>query len=425
VDLSLQLQHDLVAVQTETDLHVMVELSAPPAPTDQDREPLRVALVIDRSGSMHDGRLEAAKRSASYLASQLSSADQLAVIGYDDEVLVAHPLQPVHAPAVDAALAGLQPGGMTNLSGGWLKGVEELGRASDGIRRVLLLSDGHANRGIVDAAKLERMSAEIAGTGVSTTTIGFGDGFDEDLMTAIADAGSGHGYFAETPDDAAGIFAAEFENLATLVAQNVSVEVRPTGDVDTIEVLNTFPSTAVPGGVQIQLGDAFADRSVRLVLRLRVPAIASLGLATIGEVVVRWVAVGDEVAHHTVTEPLVVNAVSADEATDQLPNTAVTEEVVVLTTGKATEQARELADRGDYDAAKQLLDDNLAVLREVSRNHPAADQLRETIDRLERTSATLGAESYGPAEAKRMHYEQRHLRANKRNRTSPDERTDR
>jgi Ca-activated chloride channel homolog len=416
VDLSLQLQHDLVAVQTDVDLHVMVELAAPPAPTDRDREPLHVALVIDRSGSMHGGRLEAAKRSASYLGHQLTSADQLAVVAYDDEVSLLHPLQPVDATRIDGALAGLMTGGMTNLSGGWLKGVEELGRVADGVRRVLLLSDGHANQGIRDRSTLERMATEVAGGGVSTTTIGFGDGFDEHLMTAIADAGSGHGYFAETPDDAAGIFADEFADLATLVAQNVSVEVRPSGEVDVIEVLNAFPSTAVPGGVQVQLGDAFADRSVRLVLRLRVPAIASLGLATIGEVVVRWVAVGDEITQHTVTQPLVVNAVSADEAAQQLPNAAVTEEVVVLAAAVATEEARKLADGGDLDEAKKVLDRNLAELRKVSPDHPAAEELRASIDRLERTSEMLGAEAYGPADAKRMYYEQRRMQQNKRNR---------
>jgi Ca-activated chloride channel homolog len=422
MDLSLQLQHDLVAVQTETELHVLVELASPPAPADRDREPLRIALVIDRSGSMQGGRLEAAKRSASYLAHQLTAEDQLAVIGYDQTVSLELPLQPVDVHRVDAALAGLTPRGMTNLSGGWLKGVEELSRVSDGVRRVLLLSDGHANRGITDRMTLERMAIEVAGGGISTSTIGFGDGFDEHLMTALADAGTGSGYFAETPDDAAGIFAEEFEDLATLVAQNVSIEVRPTGDVQFVEVLNDFPATPVPGGVQVQVGDAFADRSVRLVMRLHVPALASLGLAAIGEVVVRWVAVGEQVAQHTVRQPLVVNAVNLDDAARRLPNGTVTEEVLILTAGRATEQARALADRGDLAGAKQLLDVNLARLRAVSPGHPAADQLRLSIERLEQTSRRLAADAYSPAEAKRMLYEERRMRSNKRNRVDPDTR---
>jgi hypothetical protein len=41
-------------------------------------------------------------------------------------------------------------------------------------------------------------------------------------------------------------------------------------------VLNAYPSAAVAGRVQVQFGDAFADHTVRVVLPLRVPAIAHL-----------------------------------------------------------------------------------------------------------------------------------------------------
>jgi Ca-activated chloride channel homolog len=419
MDLSLQLQHELVAVQTETDLHVLVELTAPVAPTDHAREPLRIALVVDRSGSMSGAKLEAAKRSIAYLAEQLTADDRLAVIAYDDQVTLPFPLGPVDVGAIGQALAGIVSGGSTNLSGGWLKGVEQLRQVDDGVRRVVLLSDGHANTGITEPAVLARMAGEVAGSGISTTTIGFGDGFDEHLMTAIADSGGGSGHFAQSPDDAAGIFAEEFDDLATLVAQNLSVEVRPSADVEVIEVLNAYPSTVVAGGVQVLLGDAFAGHTARVVLRLRVPAIAQLGLASIGEVIVRWVALDGQIAEHTVTQPLVVNAVSADDASEGLPNAAVVEEIVVLTAGRATEQARDLAEQGDLDGAKRLLDANLARLREVSSDHPAAGQLRETIARLEFTGQAMASETYGPAEAKRMHYESRNLRRNKRNTSTP------
>lgn len=419
MDLSLQLAHDLVAVQTETHLDVLIELTAPTPAVDQDREPLRIAVVVDRSGSMRGAKLEAAKRSVAYLAAQLTSEDRLAVVAYDSTVTLPYPLAPVDVGAVGRALASFGPGGQTNLSGGWLKGVEQLRGIDDGIRRVVLLSDGHANVGVADMATLARMAAEVAGSGISTTTIGFGDGFDEQLMTAVADNGGGSGHFAQSPDDAPGIFAEEFDDLATLVAQNLSVEVRPSAEVSVVEVLNTYPATPVAGGVQVLLGDAFAGHAVRVVLRLRVPAIERLGLATIGEVIVRWVSLDGGVAEHTVTQPLIVNAVSADDASQSLPNAAVVEEVVVLTAGRATEQARDLAERGDFEGAKQLLDANLAQLRAVSADHPAAVPLRESIARLDVTSRAMDAESYGPAEAKRMHYESRNLRRNKRGTRTP------
>ena len=71
-----------------------------------------------------------------------------------------------------------------------LKGVEVLqGAKGDGPRRVLLLTDGQANVGIVDRASLAAMSQNASGAGVGTTTIGFGEGFDEELITE--DGGGG------------------------------------------------------------------------------------------------------------------------------------------------------------------------------------------------------------------------------------------
>ena len=63
-----------------------------------------------------------------------------------------------------AAIEGIFSGGSTNLSGGWLKGVETLA-ALDGdavTRRVLLLTDGQANVGITDRGQLATMARASA-----------------------------------------------------------------------------------------------------------------------------------------------------------------------------------------------------------------------------------------------------------------------
>jgi Ca-activated chloride channel family protein len=101
------------------------------------------------------------------------------------------------------------------------------GGAADATRRVLLFTDGRANAGITEPAALVGMATSARDEGVGTTTIGFGDHFAEDLLTAMGDAGGGNAHFADTPDAAPTIFAEEFEGLARVVAQNVSVEIRP------------------------------------------------------------------------------------------------------------------------------------------------------------------------------------------------------
>jgi Mg-chelatase subunit ChlD len=80
-------------------------------------------------------------------------------------------------PDVRAASAGPQhvgARGATDLGGGWLRGCEHV--ASEllelGVNRVLLLTDGLANRGITSLEELEHHAAELRKRGVSTSTFG-------------------------------------------------------------------------------------------------------------------------------------------------------------------------------------------------------------------------------------------------------------
>jgi Ca-activated chloride channel family protein len=400
-------ENQLLVVESEHRVHCMLELTAPAAPTGRTRPPLYLALVLDRSGSMAGPKLDVVRQCASFLVRRLAPTDELALVTYDDGVQLVAPLAPVHQDALLARISTIGSGGTTNLSGGWLKGVEELGRAQgDGPRKVLLLTDGLANVGVTDAPSLVGMTRNAAeATGVGTTTIGFGDGFDEDLLTAMADAGRGAAHYAPTPEAAPGIFAAEFEDLVSLVAQNVSVEIRPTEDVRVLGVLNAFPAVAVPGGLQLQLGDAFAEESRRVVFELHVPSLASLGVRTIADVVVRYTEVGEQIAQHELTIPLVVNLVSADEAASAGPDAEVTEEVVILRSARAQQEARELADRGEFDQARKVLSEAAEDLRAIAPRSKKADELLEQAEMLDTSASMAAPESYSAAVRKRMRNE--------------------
>ena len=414
---SVRLEHQLVAVEDSRDINCMLELLAPPAPSQTERRPLAVALVIDRSGSMAGRKLEVTKACASFLVDRLAADGQLAIVTYDDQVQLRAVLAAVgpNRGSLHQVIAGISPGGQTNLSGGWLKGIETLSAVDETTtRRVLLLTDGQANIGITDATQLAVMAGASAGDGIGTTTIGFGDGFDEDLLSGLADAGRGGAHFAETPDDAPGIFAQEFADLVTLVGQNVSVEIRPAWeDVAVLHVLNQFPQVPVAGGVQIQLGDAYGDERRRVVFSLHVPTLGEMGVKTVAEVIVRYVSVGATIEAHTLTLPITVNLVSADEAAAQTADAEVTEEVVVLLSARAQEEARTLADRGDFEGAKERLSSAAAELRKTAEGSARADELLARAETFTARSIDLDPMTY-MIERKKMTYENRLLRERKR-----------
>ena len=84
------------------------------------------------------------------------------------------------------------------------------------VSRVLLLSDGGANRGLTDPAKIAQACGRMAKAGVSTSTYGLGGGFNEELMSAMAEAGRGNAYYGATAADLKDPFEAEFDLLRAL-----------------------------------------------------------------------------------------------------------------------------------------------------------------------------------------------------------------
>jgi Ca-activated chloride channel family protein len=359
---------------------------------------------------MQGDKLEVVKRCAAFLVDRMQPADELALVTYDDQVDLLAPLAPVDKAHLRSAIAGIEVGGMTNLSGGWLKGLEELRRRDDGNRRVLLLTDGHANEGITDPDRLVQLAAGQAGEGVTTTTLGFGDGFSEELLTAMADAGRGTGYYIASAEDAPEAFAAEFSDLVSLMAQNVSVEIRPTNAVQLVAVLNDHPSVSVEGGVQVLAGDAYAGQELRVVAKLAIPSLAALGPVKVADVVVRYVSVGDTVEAHEVTHPLMINLVAADEAAAVAPDAEVIEEVTVLLAARAVEEARRRAEGGDHDGAARVLRKASADLRASAAGSTRAEELIEQADSLTQLHGMLGDGVFSAMASKELHYNSRTLR---------------
>lgn len=208
----------------------------------RQRTPLAVALVIDRSGSMQGRKLDEAKRSAMEILARMNDKDMVTVVTYDDRVDVSLNLMSVELAKVllPAKLDEIYPRGSTALHDGWLKGAELLAPLSnnDQMCRVILLSDGQANMGIVDPDQIADQVRALANAGITTTTVGIGLGFNEELMTAIANAGQGNAWYGQRADDLAESFDAEMSFLSSLAWRNVRVRIN--SDLDTIHVRNDY-----------------------------------------------------------------------------------------------------------------------------------------------------------------------------------------
>jgi len=185
--------------------------------------------VVDRSGSMDGQPLHEALRCVSHIAGCMTPADQLSVVVYDSEVDVLMPLALVKsADSVLRAIAGVQSGGNTNLFGGWEAGAKQLeGGVDASISRIILLSDGQANNGLCEIPAIERHCSEWLAKGITTTTVGLGRGFNEDLMISMARAGGGQQYYGQTAEDLYDSFDEEFQLLQSLCLRGLHIKLIP------------------------------------------------------------------------------------------------------------------------------------------------------------------------------------------------------
>ena len=242
-----------------TRVHALVEVRTS-APSDLQRLPLHLGLVIDVSGSMQGEKLRATQEALRNLLRRLHPEDRVALVAYSDVVQVVERTGGSEKQRLIDQVARLRAGGNTNLSGGWLEGLAQVERerSAKGLHRVLLLTDGRANLGVTDPEHLAAIGRRGLEQGVRTTTLGFGADYDEDLLTRIADESGGNAYYIETPDHAANAFLQELGELGNVVGQNLELIVGCEPGVRLVDA-TSFPGRRDAHEALFRVGDLYAN----------------------------------------------------------------------------------------------------------------------------------------------------------------------
>lgn len=256
---------------------LVVRIVAPHRPVSTERAPLDVAFVVDRSGSMSGNKLALAKEGVLRAIDHLDGRDRATLVCFDNFVDLLAPLQTVtsnNRGQLRDSLRQIESRGSTDLAEGWLTGCRQLadtapGGAAHRLKRAILLTDGLANQGITDAGELSRHAWELRSRGISTTTLGLGEDFDETLLAAMAESGGGNFQFIAEPGDLPAFFQRELGELLAIGAARVRLQLT-TPDGMKAWLVSTFRNERAQRVRTIEVGDLPAGDEIVLVFDVEV-----------------------------------------------------------------------------------------------------------------------------------------------------------
>jgi Ca-activated chloride channel family protein len=374
MSLSVTPDRPLIRTGARSRRYVRVELGAPEAPPNRNHLPVNVALVLDRSGSMAGGKIGMARAAVLRAIRILRPQDRFSVVAYDNEIDVVMPSSPATPEAraeAERRVRDLQPGGATDLCGGWLRGCEQVGLhlAADGVDRCLLLTDGLVNHGIVDPVEIVAHAAALRERGVATSTFGVGADFDETLLRRMSQAGGGGFYFIEDPAQIPDFLAGEVGDALEVVAPRAALMVEA-GEKVVVGSLNAFPCRRDGSSWRVELGSLLRGQSLDPVLALTFPE-GTLGsahavtvslvdrsrtLETCASVVVRFPSRVDPVRTYERCASVVFRYARDEEVNAQPRERSVERRVAALYAARASQEALELNRAGDFEAARRALE---------------------------------------------------------------------
>ncbi|MFI5384835.1 MAG: VWA domain-containing protein [Fimbriimonadales bacterium] len=195
----------------------------------QHLRPINLALVIDKSGSMADyDKLSRVKTSLLALVSRLRETDVLSIVIFDDEAEVLMPARTLEdKDEVKQLIRRIEPGGSTNLNAGLMLGYREALKhfRKNATNRVILLTDGIANRGVTDPKSIAEASSSFNDKGIDLSTIGVGLDLNKDLLRELATSGRGLFHFVADNEDVEKVFVNELQSLLSPVAAEPNLEI--------------------------------------------------------------------------------------------------------------------------------------------------------------------------------------------------------
>lgn len=354
----------------------------PPSREDsriRERPGLNLGIALDRSGSMDcGGKLDYAKQAIAHLFGQVEDDDIGSLTIFDNEVeTVIPPTRGADRDKMIKTLSRILPGGRTALYDGWVEsGIQVSKNQEKGkMNRVILLSDGLANVGETNSDLICSAVHGLKQRGISTSAIGVGSDFNEDLLQGMAECGDGSYHYIADPMQIPVIFDHELDGVVYTLGTGVTLELHPGAGVQSVKCLNEF---AMDDSDRWMLPNLIAGQHREILLRLTLNPKKSNRRTDMK--------VCDLTLHYSdadgmsvkIKDSLHLDLVTPDQLRDMPRNEEVENRALFMLAAGLKREAAMAIDEGDRSLAGKILDEAELYLREL----PPSEERQEDMDNL-------------------------------------------
>lgn len=388
IQMSMKLNNNYYYDEKNSQVYLSLDLAASePEQVERERTPMNLSIVVDRSGSMSsDNKLGYVKEAVNYILDELNYDDYVSIVTYDDYVDVLQKSSQMESRYdLKSKVNDLRSGGYTNLSGGMLEGFDQVkGTFKRGyVNRVLLLSDGIANRGITEIYKLKDMVRDMNNKeGIVLSTFGVGSDFNEDLMSTIADYGRGNYYFISSPERIPRIFAEELRGIKSLAGQNTKVKVKFPSRYFALNKVFGYPYEVEGDEVVIDFKDVFAGEKKSVMLKFDVTNKSSKHVTFFADLTYE----DAMYSNRMITDYESASITPTDNLSFYKENfdTEVQSQVAMFEANEVMEEAMRLTDEGKYDDARGLIQTGREQIKEKLGDAAPSPEVSRQLDNLDR-----------------------------------------
>ncbi len=330
---------------------------------DVERTPANISLVIDRSGSMNGNKIRKARDAAKMAINRLSGRDIVSIVAFDDKIRTLARATRVRDPdELHDRINDIRVGGSTAIFAAVQEAAREIRRnkSSRRLNRIILISDGKANVGPSKPHHFEKLGRRLGRDGISVTTIGLGNGYNEDLMAELARTSDGNHAFARTAADLRDIFNQEFDDVLSVTGQDIEIIIRTKAGVTPLRTLGR-PGEIDGNEVRLRLNQVYGTAAYSLQLELEVPAGMPVGETDLVDVEVNYTP--STGGRRRIEQSVAGRFSPSDDEVRRSIDPKVMEPILELQARRRSRQAIELRDKGKVEEARKVLRDNAAELK--------------------------------------------------------------